>query len=219
MVAAPLSTESRRVLVVDDEPIMAALVSNALHSGGFETRACASVREAREAIVAFDPDAAVIDISLGRGPTGIDLAHVLQRTHPGVAVLLLTKHADLRAAGHEPSDLPPGCRLLRKESVGEVDQLLAAIESLLAERTTRRPEKSSGPLARLTMRQIVVLRMLAQGYTNPEIARQRGTTISAVEKMLAAIYNTLDIGPTGEISQRAEAMRIFIANAGIPERP
>ena len=218
MVAAPPAV-NRRVLVVDDEPIMAALVSNALHSGGFLTRACASVREAREAIVAFDPDAAVIDISLGRGPTGIDLAHVLQRTHPGVAILLLTKHADLRAAGHEPGDLPAGCGLLRKESVGEVGELIGAIEALLAEHATRRPEQSRGPLAKLTTRQVAVLRMVAQGYTNPEISRRRGTTTSAVEKMLAAIYSALGIEPSGEISQRAEVIRIFIANAGIPERP
>lgn len=219
MVAAPPPAVSRRVLVVDDEPIMTALVSNALHSGGFVTHTCASVREAREAIVEFDPDAAVIDISLGRGPTGIDLAHVLQHTHPGVAVLLLTKHTDLRAAGHEQADLPAGCGLLRKESVGNVDELIGAVEALLAERATRRPEQSSGPLAKLTTRQVAVLRMVAQGYTNPEISRKRGTTTSAVEKMLAAIYSTLGIEPSGEISQRAEAIRVFIANAGIPERP
>ena len=208
----------RRVLVVDDEPIMAALISSALESGGFETHACSTARAAREAINSFDPDAAVLDISLGEGATGIDLAHVLDRAHPGVAVLLLTKHADLRSAGYTPADLPANCGLLRKDSVNEASSLIAAVEALLSEQMTRARTEPTGPLAQLTTQQITVLRAAAQGYTSAEIARQRGTSTSAVDKMLAAIYDTLRLKADGEINPRVEAIRIFITNAGVPER-
>ena len=215
---AILTPERRRVLVVDDEPIMAALISSALESGGFQTLACSSARTAREAINSFDPDAAVLDISLGEGATGIDLAHVLHRAHPGVVVLLLTKHADLRSAGYTAADLPANCGLLRKDSVNETGKLLAAVEGLLSEQTTRARTEPIGPLADLTTQQIAVLRAAAQGYTSAEIARQRGTSTSAVDKMLAAIYDTLQLKAGGEINPRVEAIRIFISNAGVPER-
>lgn len=209
---------SRKVLVVDDEPIMATLLASALETGGFQTLTCASVREAREVIDDFDPDAAVLDISLGHGMTGIDLAHVLQHTNPGVAVLLLTKHADLRAAGHTEAGLPPNCGLLRKQAVTEVNDLIAAVEALLAEQPVPTASKT-GPLAQLTAQQIAVLRMAAQGYTNSEIARQRGRTANTVEKMLLAIYRKLGVETNSEVSPRVEAIRVFINAEGMPERP
>lgn len=219
MAAQPAVRESRRVLIVDDEPIMAALLSTALEAGGFQTHSCTTAREARAAIADFDPDAAVLDVSLGRGPSGIDLAHIFDQKHPGIAVLLLTKHSDLRAAGHSRNDIPKNCGLLRKESLSDTRELITALESLLREQATRTQDESSGPLATLTTQQIAVLRMVTQGYTTPAIARIRGTSVSAVEKMLAAVYVNLGLDASGDVSPRAEAMRIFIAASGVPERP
>lgn len=211
----------RRVLVVDDEPIMTALLATALGSAGFEVRACANAREARAELGPFDPDAAILDIALGRGPSGIDLAHVLHRSHPQVAILMLTKHPDLRTAGLSPDDLPPGCGFLRKESVTNTTLLLEAVENVLADQAERMREdrRPSGRLANLTTRQVEVLRMVAQGYSSPEIARQRGITTSAVEKLLGAIYAALGVNGDSSLSPRSEAIRIFVSEAGLPERP
>jgi DNA-binding NtrC family response regulator len=88
--------------VVDDEPIMAALLATALESGGYEVRTAPDAPKARADLDRFDPDMVVLDIALGRGPSGVDLAHVVHRRHPGVGILLLTKHPDLRTAGISP---------------------------------------------------------------------------------------------------------------------
>ncbi len=99
--------QPRRVLVVEDEGFTSGLVCAALRGAGLEVRASASAAEARREVAAFDPDAAVIDLNLGAGPNGIDLAHILSHQNPGVALLLLTKLPDLRAAGYTEADLPP----------------------------------------------------------------------------------------------------------------
>ena len=46
----------------------------------------------------------------------------------------------------------------------------------------------------------------------------RGTTISAVEKVLGSIYDALKLNKEDGISRRVEAMRIFIEHAGLPPR-
>ncbi len=74
----------------------------------------------------------------------------------------------------------------------------------------------ASPLAALTQTQFAVLRLVAQGYTTPRIAEMRGTTTSAVEKVLGSIYDALRIAKDDGISRRAEAMRIFIEYAGLP---
>ena len=86
----------RKALVVDDEPLVASLTASTLQAAGFDVRTAGSAGEARRQVDSFDPDVAILDISLGSGPTGVDLAHALDATHPGLGLLFLTKVTDLR---------------------------------------------------------------------------------------------------------------------------
>ncbi len=212
--------DHRRVLVVEDEGFTSGLVCAALRGGGFEVRAAASAAEAKREVADFDPDAAVIDVGLGVGPSGVDLAHVLHHQSPGIALLLLTKLPDLRAAGYTEADLPDTCGLIRKEAVTDADLLVKAVEDALADQVQRMKGQvdQASPLASLTPTQFAVLRLVAQGYTTPRIAEMRGTTISAVEKVLGSIYDALKLDKEDGISRRVEAMRIFIEHAGLPPR-
>lgn len=210
----------RRVLVVEDEAFTSGLVCAALRGGGFEVRPASSAAAARREVADFDPDAAVIDLNLGAGPNGVDLAHILSHQNPGVALLLLTKVPDLRAAGYTEADLPATCGFIRKEAVTDADLLVQAVESALADQVQRMKGQldQASPLTALTQTQFAVLRLVAQGYTTPRIAELRGTTTSAVEKVLGSIYDSLHIGKDDGISRRAEAMRIFVEYVGLPPR-
>jgi len=212
--------QPRRVLVVEDEAFTSGLVCAALRGGGFEVRPASSAAAARREVADFDPDAAVIDLNLGAGPNGVDLAHILSHQNPGVALLLLTKVPDLRAAGYTEADLPPTCGFIRKEAVTDADLLVQAVESALADQVQRMKGQldQASPLTALTQTQFAVLRLVAQGYTTPRIAELRGTTTSAVEKVLGSIYDALHIGKDDGISRRAEAMRIFVEYVGLPPR-
>lgn len=212
--------EKRRVLVVEDENFTSGLICAALRNSGFAVQSARSAAEARRQVTDFDPDAAVIDLHLGAGPNGVDLAHILHHQSPGVALLLLTKLPDLRAAGYTEADLPPTCGFIRKEAVTDADLLVQAVEGALDDRVQRM--KVAGdkpdPLAALTQTQFAVLRLVAQGYTTPRIADMRGTTTSAVEKALGGIYDALHIDKDSGLSPRAEAMRIFVEHVGLPPR-
>jgi two-component system, NarL family, nitrate/nitrite response regulator NarL len=213
-------TTIRRLLIVEDEPMVAGLLKDSLASSGFDIRVAHSAAEAAEATRGFDPDVAILDINLGRGASGVDLAFILSRQHPGIAILLLTQHPDLRTAGFEAGDLPESCGFLRKDSVVSKDDILQAINALVDSTSSdiRDDADPVRPLVDLTATQVEVLRMVAQGYTNHEIARRRNTSTRAVEQVLNAVFLTLGVDSAEGINPRVEVVRRFISAAGTPDR-
>jgi DNA-binding NarL/FixJ family response regulator len=211
---------TRRLLVVEDEPLMASLLASALTSAGFAVETASDVLAAREAVRNFDPDAVLLDISLGDGPSGLDLAHVLNRQRPDIALIVLTKFPDPRTAGVETTLLPPNCGFLRKDRVRDTEYLLESIEAALNDRTSEIRQDSDGthPLAPLSVKHLEVLRLMATGYTNDYIAKLKDASQSTVERWNIEIFRALDINTKGNINPRVEAVRMFVAAAGVPDR-
>jgi DNA-binding NarL/FixJ family response regulator len=209
----------RRALIVEDEQLVSALLEQTLLSVNFQTARANNAVEAKRQIETFDPDIALLDIDLGPGANGIDVAHILAKKHPDIAILFLTKFPDLRSAGLRMEDLPPGCGFLRKELVGNTEYLVSAIDNVLGERPQVRDDLlPDRPLSVLTKNQVEALRLLASGYTNAEIARRRETSVSSVEQLLNTTFKNLGIQSSDDINPRIEAVRIFIQAAGIPNR-
>lgn len=216
-----VSGTARRLLVVEDEALTAGLLSEVLVRHGFVVDVAADVVEARRAVERFDPDAALIDISLGAGPTGLDLAFVLSRQRPDVAILILTRHADLRALGYDPADLPETCGFLRKDRISDTEYLVEQLELVLRERTSDlcRDLAEPGLLGALSSREVETLRLIALGYTNEHIASVTGASVSTVERWVMGVFRALQIDTRGAVNPRVEAVRIFVAASGLPQRP
>ncbi|MBM3635015.1 MAG: response regulator transcription factor [Actinobacteria bacterium] len=210
----------RRVLLVDDDPLMTRLLRDVLEGKGFEVASAASAAEARDALVAFDPDIALVDLELGGGPSGVDMAHLIHERHPGVVIIILTRYPDLATAGFPDATLPPGTGFVRKDLVEEPDQIVAAIDAVVAERTDEVRHDRDGARAfdMLTPAQLEVLTLMAQGFDNDAIATRRGCSVSSVANLIAEIYRRLGIDPRGELNPRVEAVRQFAQAAGMPER-
>lgn len=198
---------------------MASLLADALHAHGFEVSTAGDLVEAMQQVGTFDPDAALLDIGLGEGPSGIDLARVLARKRPDIALVFLTKHPDPRTIG-QYAELPPGCGFLSKDRVRDTDYLAKSIDAVLAERPNRvRHDKDPDkPLGNLSAKQLEVLRMIASGYTNDHIAAAKGVTQSSVERWSTEIFEKLGIDTRSNLNPRVEATRIFIDAAGLPSR-
>ncbi len=90
MAASPVpSTESARLLVVDDEPNIRELLSASLRFAGFEVRAAADGREAITAAREFDPDLVVLDVMLP-GMDGFEVLRKMRAEGRTLPVLFLT---------------------------------------------------------------------------------------------------------------------------------
>lgn len=210
----------RRLLIVDDDPLMSRLLCDALSGLHFDVATVASMGEARAALREFDPDVAVVDLELANGPSGVDVAHLIHSEHPGVGIVILTRHPDLKSAGHASDALPPGTGFLRKDLVEDPRQIEAAIDAVVAERATDIPTArgNDDPLAVLTPAQREVLALMAQGYDNEAIAQTRGCSRSSVANRILDIYRRLGIEQGGPLNPRVEAVRRFTLAAGLPER-
>ena len=82
MAANQQSSSPRRLLLVEDDGLTAATISELLTSHGFLVETVPGAAEAQRTAKDFDPDVALIDVSLGPGPTGADLALALSRSAP-----------------------------------------------------------------------------------------------------------------------------------------
>ena len=69
--------QNRRLMLVEDEPLMASLLARSLEAANFIVETASDAAAARKLIQTFDPDIALLDISLGDGPTGVHLAHAI----------------------------------------------------------------------------------------------------------------------------------------------
>jgi len=211
---------TRQILLVEDEPLLASLMGQVLTDSGLDVRVCNSETEARRVLREFDPDAALIDVHLGSSPSGLYLAHALSRSHPHVGILLLSRYEDLSAAGLDTWELPDGSAFLRKDQVSDRQVLLDAIDGVLRGRPVSMQETDGPPggtqLSALTRSQLAVLRLAALGLTNATIAERRGTGERSVERLLRSVYETLGIPVDGAVNPRVEAVRRYIAAAGLP---
>lgn len=214
------SNINRKALIVEDEPLVASLIASALSQAQFESRQAESVAAALVALKTFDPDLVLLDINLGEGPSGIDLAHHLRRESPDVSILILTKSPDVRSSPAGTSEVPAGCGFLRKESVGDLRYLLDCIEKVMQDDKTpvRQDLDPMRPLAELTNKQVDLLRLLALGYTNQELAERLGVAAKTIEQRLTLVFKVLGVDQLEGINPRAEAIRIFVQTAGLPTR-
>lgn len=212
-------TTPRRLLIVEDEPLVASLLREVLENAGFTVRTATSALEATQVARAFNPDVAVLDINLGTGTNGVDLAFILHNQFKGISLVLLTKHPDLRTAGFSETDVPAGCGFIRKDMISDSRRIVEAIENVIDQHTSEREDTDPArPLGNLTTAQIEVLRLVAQGFTDEEVARRRDTTVRSIERLLNGVYTELGIEIDGPINPRVEAVRRFIAAAGTPDR-
>jgi DNA-binding NtrC family response regulator len=86
-----------RVVIVDDEPRMAAVVAMALGRDGYECETCASAEAALAAIQARGADVVVTDLKMPE-IDGIELLRRLRATRPALPVILLTAHGSVPSA-------------------------------------------------------------------------------------------------------------------------
>ena len=211
---------TRRILVVDDEPIVTSLLASVLGTAGFDVAVAADAVATMQFIDSFDPDAVLLDIQLGDGPSGLDLGHAIAERRPDIAVIYLSRFADPRSAGTGRSDLPDGSGYLHKDRIDDAGYLVESIDSVLRghPELAQHTFEPGDVLARLSAKHMRILRLLATGYTNEYIAQVQGVVQGTVERWNNEIFELLGVPRDGSTNRRVEAVRRYIASAGIPPK-
>ncbi len=186
-----------RVLIVDDDPFTRAMLGSVVEGLDFEvTGSAATFAEALTLARQAPPDVALVDLDLGEGPTGIDLAHGMRRTQPDLGVVFLSTYVEPRLLGSVP-DLPVGAIYLTKHEVADTTILGSALDSVALSPLGPDFASGDGPrLAGLSDAQVDLMRLIAAGYTNAEIARRLVIEEASVEKAVMRLIRQLDVKAT-----------------------
>jgi DNA-binding NarL/FixJ family response regulator len=145
---------------------------------------------AMQSALALKPDVIVMDISMP-GMNGLAATRALKKQQPGIAIVTLTRHGDdayvqelLRAgvSGYvlkqsAPSELLQAIRA----AAGGGQYLDSALTARVTARLLGRADKVSKPAAALSERESEVLRLIASGYSNKEIAGRLSLSVKTVE--------------------------------------
>ena len=117
-----------RVILIEDDLFTRSTLSALLTHRGFEVVGqTESVEEALMLQGLYSPEVALVDLDLGPGPNGIDIATALRRVNPNIGVVMLTTFIDPRFTGKNNLPIPKGARFLTKGELNDVSVLVTSI--------------------------------------------------------------------------------------------
>lgn len=203
-----------RVILIEDDLFTRSTLAALLTHRGFDV--VGQVESPEEALMLqglYSPEVALVDLDLGPGPNGIDVATALRRVNPNIGIVMLTTFMDPRFTGANNLPLPKGSRFLTKSELSNVSTLVTAILQVMRNPLlhTKQPKSSN---AALTDGQIEILRLVSEGHTTASIAFARSVSEKSIEATISRIHSNLGLLKTKQLNPRIQLTRAFLALVG-----
>jgi two-component system response regulator NreC len=210
-----------RVVVVDDHAVVRAGLRLLLDAED-DIETVGEAGDAREAVFevrSSKPDVILMDVGLGSGKSGIDAAPDVLHEAPDAKVLMLSMQDDPRyvreafAAGASGYVLKEAADSELVTAVRQVAGGTRYVDPAMGARIATADAEAERAAAKdpLSERESEVLRLLALGHTNQEIAKTLFISVRTAETHRAHIMQKL------RISTRAELVRYAIAQGLLAE--
>ena len=204
LVSVPALTQT--VYVVDDEESIRTSLSRLLTAAGIPSKTFRSADD----YIATGPTLAagcvLLDLSMP-GCTGLELQEKLSQAGRALPIIFLTGNGDV----------PSSVRAMKSGAIDFLtkpvakNQLLAAIRAAFARDETTRQHQAvqldlRSRLSRLTPREDEVIRLVARGLLNKQIAAQLGTVEKTVKVHRARALAKLEINSVAELVMLLERL-------------
>jgi DNA-binding NarL/FixJ family response regulator len=212
-----VTSQPLRIAIVEDEDLFRDLLGLALerHERFHVVGSFGNAPEALERIPNLEPDLVMLDIDLGGSMNGVELGMALQKQIANLGVVLLSNHQDLEFVAGLGAEVKRWSYLLKK-SVRDLKVLVRALEGtadglvVLDPQLVASMKPQRGVLSTLTARQLDVLRLIAQGYSNAGIAETLGIASKTVDNLTNVIYQTLDVVTESTSHARVKAVLAYL---------
>jgi DNA-binding NarL/FixJ family response regulator len=214
-----------RVVIAEDLALLRDGLTRLLRDNDFEVVAAVSDGDALMRAVTLErPEIAIVDIRLPPSfrDEGVRAALELRQRAPDTAILVVSQYVELTYATELLSDGRGGLGYLLKDRIMDVGDFVDAVRRVAGGGTALDPEvvaqlfahRKSGPLARLTPRELEVLSAMAEGRSNAGIADTLVLSVGAVEKHIANIFMKLRLPPSESDHRRVLAVLAYLQGRG-----
>ncbi len=210
MTGSPVQTEVRRVMIVDDHPVVRQGIKLMVNAEP-DLTVCGEAQteqEARRMIRELKPDALVVDLSLEVGD-GFNVVRDARAHFPDIRILVLSMHDEAIYAE----------RLLAQGASGYImkqaatEQLITALRTVLrGERfisdalqssLARRKDEDGEQKSRLSARELQVISLIGHGLGTREIADNLSLSVKTVETHRLTIKRKLALETNSQLVQYA----------------
>jgi len=173
-----------------------------------------------ESAIALQPDVVQLDIQMPK-LNGIEAAKQIRQALPEVGVVLLSHYSERQYAEAFLRDGTAGKAYLLKTTLSEPAELVRAIEVVVDGGAVLAPEIQNellrlvlndpfSMLRDLTKREMEVLQLMAEGYTNISLANNLSISERTVESHVNNIFSKLELTSEARRNPRVMAVRLFL---------
>lgn len=206
----------KRILLVDDHPLMRQAVHEVLESEP-DLQVCGetgTVEEALRLIEELQPQVAVIDIALHDG-NGIDLVKQVKALAPRLRMVVLSMHDEMHyaerairagAMGYVGKQEPPETivEAIRQVLSGQVHVSSRMGAYVLSQLPGKGRKAANGTMVtQLSDRELQTFEMIGQGLTTREIAGQLQVSVKTVDAYRQRIKSKLKLKTSNELMRSA----------------
>jgi len=207
-----------KLLIVEDDKILLTMMSHALTTEGFNVLAANDAQSAMQYFDKARPDVVILDIDLGAGPSGIDLANKMRQISGRIAIVFCTSFKDMRFIQGDYLKYPLHTVVLKKADVVNMEKFSNAINEaveLIRESDDSKPDNLHEKYYKdLTALEIELLTLIAGGHSNKQVAAEKGISLKSCENAIARLAKKLEIPAAEQSNQRVLLTRKYMELSG-----
>ncbi|MDK1491407.1 response regulator transcription factor [Sinorhizobium sp. 7-81] len=218
--SAPLSRQQKNdasepiVVIVDDDAAVREALSELILSAGLQPMSFASTREVLDADILDRPGCLILDVRMP-GASGLHLQHHLAESGNAKPIIFLTGHGDIpmTVQAMKAGAVDFLTKPVRDQTL--LDAVIAGIELDAARRANALVvRRNIERLETLTHREREILREVARGRLNKQIAFDLGISEVTVKLHRANVMRKMEAGSIGELIRAWETLPMTMREAG-----
>ncbi len=215
-----------RIVVADDNALLREGIASLLQDAGHQVVGrSGDADDLRVKVRSLSPDVAIVDVRMppGNADDGLLAAVEIRRSHPGVAVLVLSQHLEPAYMLELVGDDASGVGYLLKDRVRDIGEFLDSVERVASGGTAFDPEvvkslvggRRRSALDELTDRERSVLALVAEGRSNRAIAKKLYLSTRAVERHVQTIFQKLRLPDSEDDNRRVLAVLALLGQTSL----